>query len=856
MFVPYKIKASAAAVALALTSASFTAQAVLERAGPVTSNRSVGFFPAWYQDRTGITLEFCAPTAPELADTWCLLGTGEVPLAPELFPDRFFDEHFYFAASAMMDTRTAGRALLVLAQEAAFATGAAAHGQQIVFSRIRVRLFDPAPVGGTYRFIHPYGVEEVTVAAGERIFFTEDIGIACPNGGFDCAITSRLGPFLLPSATPGGAEMPALTADNPTPDTNPVHFGGAFTPSPHPQNGKAYIADPARIGPVTGSPVGTNLFRIEGPPGAGLGIDPATGGVVDWIETSAFSLMGRLHDGPIPGRVAVQRASYARNAVDGIKVDVLADGQPTTASRMPGQAAAGKVAPALTFYNANCVATTDVNGVVHYSAPSGAGIVETPLIAMGNQHWGQVRPAALPESVCLKHANARDVNGQTVVTYAPHRVTDEVTISRADYDQIGKTLTVSAVSSDAVSPPTLTLNYPTFAGAALSGGVITLAAVEVPPHKVTVSSSANNNARGSGELDVTTPLYFGPPQINGDCPAVGTQDQAWTCSLTTTPGATLALTTFPAGMTLASGVLRWTPTNAQAQRPANQAIVNPVTVTATSSVGTVTKSVDVVVANVNDAPTATAKAYTSDTTKAGRVTVAAPGLFAGSADIDGDALAVGAITGAEAAGVVVNSDGLGGFVFTTTNIPAAGGNNRTVNLQYRLVDVPNLAIKGVGPALSSAVTNLTLTIRSNQRPTAVGNVAARTFGTQAAPNVVRFTAPASTYATPNLSTATYVTDSDGTVNPASMQISNATGSALGTSVAATCFTAGGNNLGTGYGRFDLVGGTMVFTPLRRSNTNGGATNVAIRCRGYFQILDDLNAQMTNRAEVNVWVRAD
>src|SRR4029077_15194325 len=109
----------------------------------------------------------------------------------------------------------------------------------------------PVPATGTYRFIHPYGEEVIDGVAGDRIFFSDDIGVA--RGDFSGALSSRMGPWLLPSATPGGAGMPALTAANPTPDTDPVHFGGVFTPTAYPGTGAAYIADPARIGPVTGS---------------------------------------------------------------------------------------------------------------------------------------------------------------------------------------------------------------------------------------------------------------------------------------------------------------------------------------------------------------------------------------------------------------------------------------------------------------------------------------------------------------------------------------------------------------------------------------------------------------------------
>jgi Bacterial cadherin-like domain/Bacterial Ig domain len=515
MFVPYKIKTGAAAVALALASTGFSAHAALERAGPVNPDPAVGNYPAWYQDTTGITFEFCAPSAEEMPDGWCLLLTGDA-ITPEVFPTNFFDEHFYFAAVAQMGTRQAGgKALLVLAEEAAFAAGAPVPGDQITFSRIRVVL-NPVPMDGVYRFIHPYGEESISAVAGERIFFTDDIGIGCVKGNFDCSLTSRLGPFLLPSATPGGAEMAPLTATNPTPDTDPAHFGGVFAPTPYPGTGKAYIADPARIGPVTGSSLPNfidsnnnsrnhNMFRIEGPVGSALGVDPATGANVDWIETTDFSLMGRLFSGAMPGRASVERASYTRTAGGQKKVDVLAVGRPATASRLPGQPAAPRVAATLTFFDAPCGGVPDGTGALHppYTAPVGA--TETQMLSMGNQYWGQIQPAgALPTAVCVKHGNAKDADGQLAPIYTPKVVTDEVVISQANYDQVAKTLTVAATSSDLSALPALSVTYDTFTGA-MAGGQIVIPNVSVPPPKVSVRSSA----LGSNELQVKTSLPGG-----------------------------------------------------------------------------------------------------------------------------------------------------------------------------------------------------------------------------------------------------------------------------------------------------------------------------------------------------------
>jgi len=513
-------KLQAAAVAVVLITSALPAQAVLERVGPPSFAPSIGNFPTWYQDTTGLALEFCDPkNQSEVNGGWCLLLPANVPAVPEVFPTNFFDEHFYYAASSAPLTMSNGsKALLTLAEEAAFATGSPVPGAQITFSRIRVSL-GPVPVTGTYRIIHPYGEELIDGVAGNRIFFTEDIGIGCSPGSFDCSLNSRLGPFLLPSVTPGGAEMAPLTAANPTPDIDPSHFGGVFAPTLYPGTGKAYIADPARIGPVTGSslPAFTdsqgnqrnhNIFRVEGPAGSNLSIDPVTGAAVNFIETTNFSLMGRVFTGVMPGRVNVEGAHYAKSSTDQ-KLDVFATAFPTTNGRLPLQPRPPVVAPQLTFFDAPCVGTVDALGTIHppFSAPVGA--VETQMFADGGIHWGQIHPVAIPSAVCVKDSSARDANGNIVPTFGPEIVTDEVTITQALYDRSTGTLTVAASSSDVAVPPSLTLAYGTFLGD-LVNGQISVPNLIAPPGKVRVLSSA----LGEREYQVSTSFSTGaPPSI-------------------------------------------------------------------------------------------------------------------------------------------------------------------------------------------------------------------------------------------------------------------------------------------------------------------------------------------------------
>src|SRR5262249_47216729 len=84
----------AAAAALAIVAAA-PAHAALSRMGPIDKSPTVGGFPAWFQDGTGITMEFCdLKSQAELDKGWCVL-IPPGPVFPESFPNNYFNEHFY-----------------------------------------------------------------------------------------------------------------------------------------------------------------------------------------------------------------------------------------------------------------------------------------------------------------------------------------------------------------------------------------------------------------------------------------------------------------------------------------------------------------------------------------------------------------------------------------------------------------------------------------------------------------------------------------------------------------------------------------------------------------------------------------
>ena len=283
--------------------------------------------------------------------------------------------------------------------------------------------------------------------------------------------------------------MAPLTAANQTPDTDPAHFPGGTTV--YPGTGKSYIADPAREGPVTGSPLPDfiacpnsdlctlspgpgvltdhNIFRIEGPPGSEIG-----GPGIDFIETTDFTLVGRLFEGQIPSLVTVDRASYTRN-VGGVKVEVFAGGFATSQARLPNTATPAAVMPILSFFDVACTGTVDPGGTV------------TPMFNADNNFWNEAQPLAIPTDVCVK-----DI---VTTAYFPKDVVDDVTITEALYDPTAQTLSVKARSSDATGSPALTLE-----GFGLfTGGAILVSPLAAPPASVLVSSAAG----GMNESQVT-----------------------------------------------------------------------------------------------------------------------------------------------------------------------------------------------------------------------------------------------------------------------------------------------------------------------------------------------------------------
>ena len=457
----HKIRVIAAATALVVAG---SASAGLHRVGPTNLPSPAGHgFPTWYQDNNGMVLDLCLPDLADAGNAQalaCFLPFNP-PSTGFVFPTLFPDEMFYFNAGAGISTGGGKSARLVIALEGAFGAGAPAVNDQMVFARIRIVAGVPFP--GTYTVRHPYGTSThfvETIGAGNRdIFDTIDIGLAPLD--FKAALNGSIGPFL--EHVNG-----AVSAQDST--LPPVQ-------SRYTVNGATMLGDGNDLGPVTGSPFGTNFFEMCGPfdgPGPVSGPVPAE----RCISSADFSLVGRLHNGLVGSPLAVERANYNRSALLGaITVDVAAN-----AVRGLGQ-----LAP-----------------VVSVGGPH-----MNPILMRGPEGVGRFYAQGIPvppetlERVTITNSGDVPPTSQSVA------IVDAVTITRADYVFTPSTtappgrgtLIVEATSSDKLDAPSLRveelpgavwLNLATTADPAKQQ--LSQTDMLVPPVQVTVTSARGGNA--------------------------------------------------------------------------------------------------------------------------------------------------------------------------------------------------------------------------------------------------------------------------------------------------------------------------------------------------------------------------
>jgi hypothetical protein len=219
--------------------------------------------------------------------------------------------------------------------------------------------------------------------------------------------------------------------------------GGPPSPFVVLNGGHTFIADPLVTTPITGSPFGTNVFRIEGPNIGGPGID--------FIETDQFTLLGRVHLAPVPSPVQVTRSTYRRTA-SSAQADVFAIATP----------AIGVPDPVLSVTGTNCRGTV--------------------MSRMGTSYFAQAQltdPNAIPASLLITNSS------DSPVTFTETDLVDEVHVNAANWDPATQMLSIQAVSGDQVAPPVLmALGF----GQLDAMGQLNVQ-TPIPPAQVTVVSS-------------------------------------------------------------------------------------------------------------------------------------------------------------------------------------------------------------------------------------------------------------------------------------------------------------------------------------------------------------------------------
>jgi VCBS repeat-containing protein len=246
------------------------------------------------------------------------------------------------------------------------------------------------------------------------------------------------------------------------------------------------------------------------------------------------------------------------------------------------------------------------------------------------------------------------------------------------------------------APPGMTIS---------SGGLVAWTPDTAGSYPVTVRATDPGGLSATQSFSLSVLAGNVPPLITSTPPTTGTQGVPYTYQATATdpnPGDTQAwsLDTAPAGMTIsATGLVAWTPTNAQAITNGGQ---NAVAVRVTDAGGlSATQPFTVTVANVNDAPVA-ANDGPFPWVEGGTLSRPAPGVLANDSDPDGDPLSATSFT-ASTGSLTGNANGA-----FTWFLPMGSSGTRTFTYVAR------------DPSLeTSAPATVTVNVQANRPPAAV-----------------------------------------------------------------------------------------------------------------------------------------
>ncbi|HEY5974478.1 MAG TPA: choice-of-anchor D domain-containing protein, partial [Geobacteraceae bacterium] len=277
-----------------------SAHAVMKAVGPTDP---VNHFPVWYEDANDLALQLCLDT-----NGFCSLpaGGGFNSGNPVVFPTNFPTSAPYWQAQSNLAT-TGTPATLRMALEASF-LGPVQDGNQVTSLLITLGEMTNLPANVTCTVTHPFGTFSfATDGAGNspnvnQLAFQASDPVTPQPGIFNAFVQ------------PGGSS--ANTAIGPF-----LRTTTGFVTAP---NGSAYLANPVTPVQVTGSPTGTNLFRIDCPGIGGVGVNS--------VQTNLFNLTGKAMPlqvadpaagtdfGPVKLNATVPARSFTVTNVSGLAI--------------------------------------------------------------------------------------------------------------------------------------------------------------------------------------------------------------------------------------------------------------------------------------------------------------------------------------------------------------------------------------------------------------------------------------------------------------------------------------------------------------------------------------------------------
>jgi Bacterial Ig domain len=704
-----------------------TAQAALLDVGPVvpevigSSPPTLGHgFPAWYRDTTRMPLEPCLSPALLPSGPACVLlpDPGFIPLNTMIFPTNYPIETFYFVSDAIVNPAGGGKIKYRASLEGSFATGIVTSGGQITFARIRI--FADLPVAGTYKFTHPYGVETITAAtAGTRaIAFTRDIGVAA--GIFTGAVAGDIGPWLI------------------------------NTGFPQTINGETFIGDPNVAGPVTGSPFGTNFFRVDGPVGSNIG-----GAGINFLQTNLFTVAGKTSTAGLATPMTVDSATYTRDA---------------TSTQMEVFATTQAISNATTGLPPNPLALANIPSALQFGNVAAGGPIPTTIMTTNNPIDGKffatasfLNPAVMPATVRV--TNTADVPA----SFKDVPLVDEVVIGEASYNPTTHILKVTAASGDKLAPlPTLTVSLKDGTQVVplgtIAGGGGTLSVVfpvtaalpapigaktyNIPPESITVTS-----AKGGSDTElVTAPLIQPPVAVNDTAVVVpGGSVLINVAANDTTPnaGATMNLASVtPVAPAPTKGGLTVNPANGIITYTQNVALATGTDTfgyTIQDSTGA-TSNVALVTVTINAAPVANAFSVTTNEDTAAIINVALNATATGATIVPASAqvVAPGPANGTAVAlgdGTVrytpkLNYNGPDSFNYTVSNSLGALSNSATVSITVTPVPDPPLTVADTATTPMNTTVNINVLANDSHPDVLQGTAIAPTTLTIATPPAI------------------------------------------------------------------------------------------------------------------------